>query len=61
MVPGLGSDRSLTHRTAAMELSEEGTLHGDITVRFNGEEALQHRLDSNGDDDASRKKTWKMS
>jgi hypothetical protein len=56
MVPGLGSDRSLTHRTAAMDLSEEGALHGDITIEFNGEEALQHRLDSNGDDDASRKK-----
>jgi|SRR5450432_170785 len=55
-VPGFNNDRSLTRRIATMELSEDGSLHGDISVEFSGQEALQHRLDSNGDDEASRKK-----
>jgi hypothetical protein len=56
LVPGFNNDKSITRRIATAELSEDGSLRGDISVEFNGQEALQHRLDSNGDDDASRKK-----
>lgn len=56
MVPGLGNDRSMTRRTATVELSQDGSLRGEVAVEFQGQEALEHRLDSNGDDDESRKK-----
>jgi hypothetical protein len=56
MVPGLGNERSLTSRKANMELTEDAVLRGDITIEFTGQEALEHRLEANGDDEAKRKK-----
>ncbi len=56
LVPGFNNDRSLTRRTATMELSDDGSLHGDVLVEFQGQEALEHRLEANGDDEAQRKK-----
>lgn len=55
-VPPLNSDRSLTHRVATMELTDEGSLKGEIAVEFQGEEALEHRLDALDKDDAGKKK-----
>ncbi len=55
-VPPQTSDRSLTKRTAKMALSEDGTLKGTVTVDFEGEEALEHRLDARDRDDAGKKK-----
>jgi hypothetical protein len=55
-VPPLTSDRSLTHRVATMELTDEGSLKGEIAVEFQGEEALEHRLDALDKDDAGKKK-----
>lgn len=56
LVPGFNNDRSLTRRIATMELSEDGSLHGDVSVEFLGQEALEHRLEANGDDEAKRTK-----
>ncbi len=56
LVPPMMNDKSLTHRVAKMELTDEGTLKGEITVEFQGEEALEHRLDALETDDAGKKK-----
>ncbi len=55
-VPPLTSDRSMTRRTANMALNDEGSLQGEITVEFQGQEALEHRLDARDMDDAGKKK-----
>src|SRR5262249_42766506 len=54
--PPLTHERSVTRRVAKMEVTEEGTLKGEITVEFQGQEALVRRLDARDDDDASKKK-----
>ena len=56
MVPPLTNARSLTHRVANMALTEEGSLNGEISVEFQGEEALEHRIDAMDRDDAGKKK-----
>ncbi|MGZ4877824.1 MAG: DUF3857 domain-containing protein, partial [Candidatus Angelobacter sp.] len=56
MMPPLTSDRSSTKRIAKMELVDEGLLKGEISVEFQGEEALEHRLDARDSDDAGKKK-----
>ncbi|HEY2497368.1 MAG TPA: DUF3857 domain-containing protein [Candidatus Angelobacter sp.] len=55
-VPPLQSDRSLTHRVAKMTLADDGSLNGEITVEFQGEEALEHRLDAINADSEGKKK-----
>jgi hypothetical protein len=55
-VPPLTNERSLTHRVATMELTDEGSLKGELVVEFQGEEALEHRLDALDSDEAGRKK-----
>jgi Domain of Unknown Function with PDB structure (DUF3857) len=55
-VPPLTSERSLTRRNATMELTDEGSLKGELVVEFQGEEALEHRLDALDSDEAGRKK-----
>lgn len=54
--PPLTNDLSVTRRIARMELGEDGSLKGQLTVEFRGEEALEHRLDALDSDEASRKK-----
>jgi len=56
LVPPMTNDKSLTHRVAKVELTDEGALSGEITVEFQGEEALEHRLDALDTDDAGKKK-----
>ena len=55
-VPPLTNERSMTHRVAAMELTDRGSLKGELTVEFEGQEALEHRLDALDNDEAGRKK-----
>jgi hypothetical protein len=50
-------DKSVTRRTATLSLAQDGTLKGDIKIEFQGEEALEHRLDAVDEDDAGRKKS----
>jgi hypothetical protein len=48
-------ESSLMHRTARMTVSPDGALTGEIAVDFNGEDALQHRLDALDEDEAGRR------
>lgn len=50
-------ESSLLHRSAQVSLGAEGDLSGEITVTFNGEDALQHRLDAIDQDEAGRRKS----
>jgi hypothetical protein len=56
-VPGAPFDKAMTKRVADMVLDENGTLKGTITVKFEGGEALQHRLDGLETDEAGKKKS----
>lgn len=50
-------ESSLLHRSALVSLGADGDLSGEITVKFNGEDALQHRLDAIDQDEAGRRKS----
>lgn len=44
-------------RSAALSLDADGGVKGELTVQFNGSEALERRLDALETDDAGRKKS----
>lgn len=44
-------------RNADLQIAEDGTLTGDVTVRYDGYEAMERRLDAVQTDEAGRKKT----
>ena len=46
---------SLVHRVTHVSLSQDGSSIGDVTVEFQGEDALEHRLDALNQDDAGRR------
>lgn len=54
--PAAPYDQATTRRTADMALNAGGTLNGTITVKFEGGEALEHRLDEMDSDEAGKKK-----
>jgi hypothetical protein len=56
-VPGATFDKAITQRVADMALDRDGTLKGKITIKFEGGEALEHRLDALDTDDAGKKKS----
>ena len=51
-----GPEESVQQRVAELTLDREGTLTGEVKVRFSGQEALRRRLNARNDDDAERKK-----
>jgi hypothetical protein len=55
-VPGQGSQDATTTRTADFRLSEDGTLRGTVTVRFEGVEAIERRLSALDEDENGRRK-----
>jgi hypothetical protein len=55
-VPSAGYDKATTRRNAEMALDSGGNLTGTITVKFEGGEALEHRLDELDTDEAGKKK-----
>ena len=55
-VPAFGHDKAVLQRNASMTLAEDGSLSGDITVQFQGGEALERRLDALETDEAGGKK-----
>ena len=55
-VPGAPYEKAMTRRSADMSLDDSGGLKGKITVKFEGGEALEHRLDGLETDDAGKKK-----
>jgi len=56
-VPAAGYEKAMIRRSAKMVLDRAGFLKGTITVRFEGGEALERRLDALNTDDAGRKET----
>lgn len=55
-VPAAPHDKAVTRRTANLALAEDGSLSGDLTVQFQGGEALERRLDALETDQAGNKK-----
>jgi len=55
-VPPAGYDKAVLHRNAALVLSEDGSLSGDLTVTWEAGEALEHRLEAFQTDEAGRNK-----
>jgi hypothetical protein len=50
-------ESALLRRTAHMSLSVDGALSGELSVDFNGEEALAYRLDALDQDEAGRRES----
>jgi hypothetical protein len=50
-------ESSLLRRTAHMALGADGALSGELSVDFNGEEALAYRLNALDQDDAGRRES----
>jgi len=50
-------ESALLHRTARMQLGADGALSGELSVDFNGEEALARRLDALDQDEAGRRES----
>ncbi|MGC2695208.1 MAG: DUF3857 domain-containing protein, partial [Candidatus Angelobacter sp.] len=55
--PAAPYDKAVTRRLADMTLDTDGNLKGEITVNFEGGEALEHRLDGLDTDEAGKKKS----
>jgi hypothetical protein len=55
-VPPASHEKAVVHRNAKLTLVEDGSVKGDLTVQFDGGEALEHRLDALRTDEAGRKK-----
>ena len=54
-VPSAGYEKAMMRRSADVTLDADGSLKGRITVRFEGGEALERRLNALNTDDAGRK------
>ena len=55
-VPGATYSKAVVSRTADVSLDVDGSLKGDLTVQYNGSEALERRLEALATDEAGRKK-----
>jgi hypothetical protein len=55
-IPGAPYDKAVIRRSAEMVLDPDGALHGTVTVKFEGGEGLEHRIDAMDSDEAGRKK-----
>ncbi len=47
---------AVTERTATLQLAQDGTLEGNVQVKFVGQEALERRLEHRRADEAGRRK-----
>lgn len=56
MVPSAAQDKAVVRRTAQMTLEPDGSLKGQVTVQYIGEDALEYRLDALETDEAGRKR-----
>ena len=54
--PAAGYDKATIQRNAEMALDADGNLKGTITVKFEGGDALEHRLDAFDSDEVEKKK-----
>ena len=55
-IPVASYDKATLNRNAMLTLADNGTLSGNLTVQFQGGEALEHRLEALDTDEAGRKK-----
>lgn len=55
-IPGATFQRAVTRRTVEATIDTDGSLKADLTVQFEGTEALERRLSALRTDDAGRKK-----
>ena len=55
--PGATQDKAAIQRTTLATLDGDGNLNAEVTVMFNGSEALERRLDALETDEAGRKKS----
>ena len=55
-VPTPPFEKAMLHRDAKLTLNEGGDLNGDLTVQYEGGEALERRLDALETDEAGRNK-----
>ena len=55
-LPLASQANGLLERTADVEIATDGTLSGQVTIRYNGYEAMERRLDALQTDEAGRKK-----
>lgn len=55
VVPTAAADKSVTRRAAEVVLNSDGSLKGEITIEFKGNEALKRRLAALNTDDAGRR------
>jgi hypothetical protein len=56
IAPSAPYDKAITRRTADVTLDSDGNLKGTLTVKFEGGEALEHRIDALDSDAAGRTK-----
>jgi hypothetical protein len=56
IMPSLGQDRAVVLHTARVELDDQGSVTGHVTVTFDGGEALERRLLDLQTDEAGRNK-----
>lgn len=56
VVPTATADKNVTRRTADVTLGGDGSLKGEVTIEFKGNQALEHRLNALSTDDAGRKR-----
>src|SRR5262249_35897576 len=54
-LPASDYKAAITKRVANAHLTPDGSLHGEIRVEFEGQEALEHRLDALESDETQRK------
>jgi len=54
VLPGAGAARAMTWRTAHLSLVDDGSVKGDLVVKFEGSDALEHRLVTLQTDEAGR-------
>lgn len=56
IAPPAPYDKAVTRRTADVTLDADGNLKGTLTVKYEGGEALEHRIDAQDSDEAGRTK-----
>jgi Domain of Unknown Function with PDB structure (DUF3857)/Transglutaminase-like superfamily len=54
--PNMPASATVTARKANLRLDRDGTLSGEMTVTFTGQEALRRRLEARDEDETKRKK-----
>src|SRR5579864_89273 len=56
LVPSATQDKAMMQRVANVNLSDDGTLKGEVAIQYTGSEALERRLDALKTDEAGAKK-----